>query len=188
MRQRIAALLVLMLVNLPASAGFEYTFEGSVTEDFTGMFAPGTPISGRLFWSPENAVLLGGPNYSYVFSYEYNIGSFSFTSPASLDAFVSNVSGQLYDATPTGPVSDIDIDDLAFSPTFAFTSLDMDLSGLWHTDGVVFLDGPGPNLNLAEYHGLVTMTKVPEPGTLVLFASALVLAAVFRRRRATLRL
>jgi hypothetical protein len=79
----------------------------------------------------------------------------------------------------------IEFDEILFSPTFAFTSLDMDLSGLWHTDIAVFL--PGPGLRLADVDGFVIMTQVPEPDTLVLFASAFALAALFRRRRSLLR-
>jgi PEP-CTERM motif-containing protein len=187
MRHRAAGFLVFLLFALPASATVEYAFSGSVTEDLSGFFPAGTSISGRLFWSPENAdPVLSDFYYSYIFSYEYNIGGVSYSSPAALDMFASldSTSTNLYDLTPnsSGPVF---FDEILFSSTFAMASFDSDLSGLWRADGNVIM--PGPNVNIAEFHGFVTMTLVPEPDTLALFASTILMAALFRRRRSRLR-
>jgi hypothetical protein len=183
MRQRAFALLALLFVALPASAGFVYEFKGFVTDDNSAVFAPGTPISGTLYWSPENASG-GGSSYSGVFRYDYMIGGETFNGGGFAFTSRPDSAGGMQAVAPrdwTGPGS---LEEVGFSPvSFVLDSLDMDLSGIWATYGFNVFRAPGEPAIGDTWHGHLYMSRVPEPGTLALSIGALFVLLLARRRR-----
>jgi len=163
------------IFSLPATATVIYDFHGYI--DYappTAEVKLGDEITGRLFWSPETAILRNGTCYRKVFTYEILVGATQISSQDGGSEIVCEGQSAFEDDNPAAPFLGY-LDELIFQRSDPLGSLTADLSGAWTLHGAM--------LFTSSWYGEIILERVPEPSTLALLGIGLIGVCVGVRRR-----